>query len=307
MDMQVWQRQKKRHLTHFVGRGIVCILALLLLVGCGATSNTNGSTPTPIRPTATSSPLATQTPARSATSVSTPSPGITVMPTPLQTQGATPTPQPTLSSCSTPPGVQSVSATEIALGTTSRPRIALTFDAGGPSEPTARILDILAKHHIHSTFFITGDWANLNPDLVRRIHNEGHEIGNHTMHHPDLRTLSDQGVCTELNQAEQVISSLTGVTTRPYYRPPYGGRDTRVRTLAAQIGYRTVYWTIDTLDWQTTATPDSITKIVMTNIKNGAIILMHAGSQVESETLDELMTKIEQMGYQTVTVTQVLQ
>ncbi|HYB35204.1 MAG TPA: polysaccharide deacetylase family protein [Mycobacterium sp.] len=203
--------------------------------------------------------------------------------------------------------MQPVSAAEIDIGNTSRPVIALTFDAGGPSEPTARILDILGKHHVHSTFFITGDWANQNADLVRRIHNEGHEIGNHTMHHPDLRTLSDQGLCTELSQAEQVISSLTGVTTRPYYRPPYGGRDNRVRTLAAQIGYQTVYWTFDTLDWQTTATHDSITKIVMANTKNGVIVLMHAGSQVESETLDELMTKIEQMQYQMVTVTELLQ
>lgn len=80
-----------------------------------------------------------------------------------------------------------------------------------------------------------------------------------------------------------------------------------MRALAPQIGYRTVYWTIDTLDWQTTATPDSISKIVMTNINNGAIILMHAGSGVESQTLDGLMTQIEQMGYQMVTVTQVLQ
>ncbi len=296
--MQVYQRQKQGHHTHFVSRSILSILALVLLVGCGGTSSTNVSTPTP-HPTATSGSRTTPTPA--------PSPGITVIPSPLPTQGTRPTPQPTLSSCSTPAGVQPVSATEIDIGNTGKPRIALTFDAGGPSEPTARILDILAKHHVHSTFFITGDWANLNPDLVRRIHIEGHEIGNHTMHHPDLRTLSDQEICTELNQADQVISSLTGVTTRPYYRPPYGGRDNRVRTLAAQIGYRTVYWTIDTLDWQTTATPDSITKIVLTNIKNGVIILMHAGSQVESETLDGLMTKIEQMRYQMVTVTQVLQ
>jgi peptidoglycan/xylan/chitin deacetylase (PgdA/CDA1 family) len=210
------------------------------------------------------------------------------------------------SPCDTPAGVQPVSAVEIDIGNTGRQRIALTFDAGGHSEPTARILDILAQHHVHSTFFITGGWANLNPDLVRRIHNQGHEIGNHTMHHPDLRTLPDQEVCTELNQAEQVISSLTGITTRPYYRPPYGGREGRVRSLAAQIGYRTVYWAIDTLDWQTAATPAEITKIVTDNIKNGAIILMHAGSQVESETLDGLMTKLEQMGYQMVTVTQVL-
>ena len=304
--MQVWQRQNQQHHTHFVVRGILSTLALLFLVSCGGTSSTSGGTPTASHPTATSGPRATQTPATGATAISTPSPGTTVMPTPLPTQGTTPAPQPKPSFCATPPDVLPVSAAEIALGTTSRPRIALTFDAAGPSEPTARILDILAKHHVHSTFFITGDWANLNPDLVRRIHNGGHEIGNHTMSHPDLRTLSDQGICTELNQAEQVISSFTGVTTRPYYRPPYGGRDNRVRTLAAQIGYRTVYWTIDTLDWQTTATPDSITKTVMGNIKYGAIILMHAGSQVESDTLDGLMTKIEQMGYQMVTVTQVL-
>ncbi len=88
----------------------------------------------------------------------------------------------TSSSCDTPPDVQPVSAAEIDIGDTSRPFIALTFDAGGPSAPTARILDVLAKHQAHSTFFITGEWANQNPDLVRRIHSEGHEIGNHTMH-----------------------------------------------------------------------------------------------------------------------------
>lgn len=300
--MRVGRQQKK----YIVKRFIISMLALMLLVGCGPTSGTNGTTPTP-RPTTTASPWSTPTLSPSVTAIPTPTSGVTVTPKPLPTQGTTPTPQPTTSPCDTPPGVQPVSPAEIDIGNTSNPRIALTFDAGGPSEPTARILDILAKHHVHVTFFITGDWANLNPDLVRRIHNEGHEIGNHTMNHLDLRTLPDQQVCTELNQAEQVISNLTGVTTRPYYRPPYGGRDTRVRTLAAQIGYRTVYWTVDTLDWQTTATPDSITKIVMDNLRNGDIILMHAGSQVESETLDGLMTRIEQQGYQIVTVTEVLQ
>jgi peptidoglycan/xylan/chitin deacetylase (PgdA/CDA1 family) len=232
------------------------------------------------------------------------------MPTPTPTSIPTPTPtqppHPTPSACDTPPGVQPVSSAEIDIGNTSRPRIALTFDAGGPSTPTGRILDILAKHHVHSTFFITGDWANLYPDLVSRIHNDGHEIGNHTMHHIDLRTLPDVEVCNELNQANQVISGITGVTTRPYYRPPYGGRDSRVRTLAANLGYRTVYWTIDTLDWQTTATSDSITKRVMDNLRNGVIVLMHAGSDIESKTLDGLMTQIEQKGYEMVTVSELL-
>ncbi len=263
--MQTWQQQRWPYNTHFVGRGLLCLLVFLILVGRSAASSNGDSAPTSLRLTLTSS------------------------------------------SCDTPPDGQPVPGEEIAIGNTARPLIALTFDAGGPSAPTARILDILGQHHVHSTFFITGDWANQNPDLVRRIQNDGHEINNHTMHHPDLRSLSDQGVCTELSEADQVISALTGVTTRPYFRPPYGARDNRVRTLAAQIGYRTVYWTIDTLDWQTTATPDSITKNVMAHINNGVIVLMHAGSQVESETLDGLMTKIEQANYQMVTVAQLLQ
>lgn len=301
--MHAWLQHQRKYKRQ-TGRLIPALLALVLLVGCGGTSGTPGSTPTP-PVTATSTPRITPTPGRSPT----PSPIVTITPTPtpLPTQSSSPTPQPTPSPCDTPPGVQPVSPAEIDNGDTGRPRIALTFDAGGPSDPTSRILDILAKHQVHVTFFVTGDWANQNPDLVRRIHNDGHEIGNHTMRHLDLRTLPDEQVCSELNQANQAISNLTGVTTLPYYRPPYGSRDTRVRNLAAQLGYRTVYWTVDTLDWQPTASLDSITKIVMDHLSNGVIILMHAGSQVESETLDGLMTKIELAGYQIVTLSQVLQ
>lgn len=291
----------KYHSRRQVGRFIVSLLAFVLLFGCGGTSSVPAGTPTP-RATLPPTP---------------PAPGITASPgqspTPSQVALVTPTPtlkpspRPTPSLCDTPPGVQPVSPSEIDIGDTSRPRIALTFDAGGPSEPTARILDILATYHLHVTFFVTGEWANQNPDLVRRIHVDGHEIGNHTMHHLDLRTLTDSQVCSELTQANQVIANLTGVTARPYFRPPYGSRDDRVRRLAAQFGYRTVYWTVDTLDWQTSATSASITRIVMGRLGNGVIVLMHAGSQVESETLDGLIPKIEQAGYQIVAVTQVLQ
>lgn len=185
------------------------LLVLVLLTSCGGQPLDQNGTPTlSPRPTATTGLTPTTTPGPTATPTATPTPMPTSIPTP------TPTPQP--SACDTPPGVQPVSSAEIDIGDSSRPRIALTFDAGGPSTPTSSILDILAKHQVHSTFFITGDWANLYPDLVHRIHTDGHEIGNHTMHHNDLRTLSDVGVCTELNQANQVISGVTGVTTRPY-------------------------------------------------------------------------------------------
>jgi peptidoglycan/xylan/chitin deacetylase (PgdA/CDA1 family) len=95
-------------------------------------------------------------------------------------------------------------------GDTSKPVVALTFDAGGPAAATTRILNILANHHNHSTWFITGEWAKQNPDLVRQVWNDGHEIGNHTMHHLDLTTLSDEQICNEFNQADAVISGITG-------------------------------------------------------------------------------------------------
>ena len=218
-----WHKGQKYHRNNIAMHFIApALLVLVLLTSCGGQPSNQGGTPTP-RPTATTD--LTPTPSPTSIPTATPTPTPTSIPTPTPTQPPRPTPiRAPPSACDTPPGVQPVSPVEIDIGNTSRPRIALTFDAGGPSAPTGRILDILAKHHVHSTFFITGDWANLYPDLVSRIHNDGHEIGNHTMHHIDLRTLSDVEVCNELNQANQVISGITGVTTRPYYRPPYGGR-----------------------------------------------------------------------------------
>jgi peptidoglycan/xylan/chitin deacetylase (PgdA/CDA1 family) len=271
-----------------MGQIIFSLLLLIVLASCG----TPPSPPANVTPTARPSP----------TTLTQVTPTQRITPPPTQT----PTPRPTPSPCETPPGVSPVSPAEVDQGNTSKPRIALTFDAGGPADPTSRILDILAKHHNHSTWFITGDWAKENPVLVKRVWHDGHEIGNHTMHHQDLTTLSDTAVCTEFNQAEALISRLTGHTTHPYYRPPYGARNAHVRALAAHLGYRTIYWTIDTLDWKTDATPQKIIDRVMRNVNNGAIILMHAGSTAEVDTLDQLMTLLDEKGYQMVTITQVL-
>lgn len=143
------------------GRIIFSLAMLILLAGCGSSS----------------APSTDVTP--------TPRPSPTSCPGPTPTQGITPTPclsptPPKPSPCDTPPGVVPPSSVEVDQGDTSQSVVALTFDAGGPADPTARILTILAKHHNHSTWFITGDWAKQNPDLVRRVWNGGHEIGNHT-------------------------------------------------------------------------------------------------------------------------------
>lgn len=295
-------QQKQNSLKKGILPAIVCLSLVLALAGCGIIASRSG-TPTPSpRSTLLPTPTLGLTPTSSPTQAPTQTPTKPLSPTPKP-----PPPPSTPSPCTADPGVQPVSPVEIDYGNRSRPRIAFTLDAGGPVEPAPHILDSLARHDLHVTFFLTGNWAQQNPDLVRRIRDAGHEIGNHTVDHPDLTTLSDTAVCNELIQADQVISDIAGRTTRPYLRPPFGARNDHVRQLAANLGYRTIYWTIDTLDWRTDATPDQIIARVMDNLSNGAIILMHAGSSAEASALDRLIPMVQQKGYEIVNLTQVLQ
>ncbi len=210
--------------------------------------------------------------------------------------------------CATPPGVQPVSPTEITIGNTSKMQVALTFDAGGDVAPSSTILGILNNRGVHASWFFTGVWAQQNPVLVRQVADSGYDIGNHTMTHPDLATVAGVEECKQLNQADTVISSMTGrPTTRPYFRPPYGSRNAQIRQEAATLGYRAVLWTIDTLDWQTDSTPARILQIISANLTPGAIILMHAGSASEAQALDSVITFLQGKGYQLVTLTEDLQ
>lgn len=197
---------------------------------------------------------------------------------------------------------------EITIGNTSKKQVALTFDAGGEVASAPTILGILNNRAVHATWFFTGEWAQQYPQVVKGVAQGGYEIANHTMTHPYLTAIADIEICRQLNQADQVISSLSGhATTRPYYRPPYGSRTEHTRQLAASIGYRTVIWTIDTLDWQADSTPERIIQRIMSQLTPGAIILMHAGSSSEAKALDQVITLLQQQGYALVTLSEDLQ
>ena len=207
-----------------------------------------------------------------------------------------------------------VSAVEIARGNTSRHQIALTFDAGGENAPAASILGTLNARGIHATWFFTGEWAQQNPVVTQNVAAGGYLIGNHTMTHPSLTTIPTIDICRQLNQANQTITALTGrSTTRPYYRPPYGARDQRVWDVTASMGYRTVYWTLDTLDWETTSTKESILTKIQDSLNsdpysgNGAIILMHAGSSSEAQALNSVIDLLQGKGFQFGTINEILQ
>jgi peptidoglycan/xylan/chitin deacetylase (PgdA/CDA1 family) len=185
---------------------------------------------------------------------------------------------------------------------TSDRAVALTFDSDGGSEGNATAyLDILAAYGIHASWFITGDFARANPSIVRRLVSQGQDIGNHTLDHANLISppRSDSFVCSELNQANSIISSVSGRTTRPYFRPPYGDYNTQTRTLAARLGYRTILWDIDPRDWDSSTTIQDILDRVLNspNLHPGAIILMHINSPNERYALGKVITGLDQRGY----------
>ncbi len=146
-----------------------------------------------------------------------------------------------------------------------------------------------------------------NPALARRIVAEGHELGNHTFTHRDLRHLSDAAVAGELTRTDTLVRQITGRGTGPYFRPPFGARDRRVRRAAAQRGYRCIYWTTDSLDSvRRGITAGQIQRRVLARARPGSIILMHCGSAATATALPRLLTTLHRRGYNVVTVGELL-
>lgn len=195
---------------------------------------------------------------------------------------------------------------EITHGDTNKQQIIFTFDGGEGSQSASAILDVLAKHHAHGTFFLTGIWVTRNPDLVKRMQAEGHEIFNHTYDHPHLPTLDEQQVTKELEGMDRTVLSLIGSSTKPYFRPPYGDFDHKTLTTAARSGYRAVMWTIDAGDWMESQgyTESDVRERIFSHISPGAIILMHVGDTITGSILDDVFTTLESQGYKIVSLTQ---
>jgi len=135
---------------------------------------------------------------------------------------------------------------------------------------------------------------------VTQIAIAGAEVFNHTYDHLYLTKLTDDQIRLELQNAETILSNLTGTTTQPYFRPPYGDRNSRVLEIAGQNGYQSVYWTLDALDWEASSTADFVKNRIGTHLQSGEIILMHVGDDITGQILDEVFTKIEADGYKIV-------
>ena len=186
------------------------------------------------------------------------------------------------------------------IGDTTQKVLYLTFDAGYENGCTEKILDTLKKHEVTAAFFLVGNYIEKNADLVRRMVEEGHIVGNHTMHHYDMSKLEDSAAFQkELTDLEALFRSITGKELPKYYRPPQGTYSQKNLQLAKSMGYKTLFWSLAYVDWQNDAQPSRETAFekLLPRTHNGAVVLLHSTSQTNAEILDELLTQWENEGY----------
>lgn len=175
-------------------------------------------------------------------------------------------------------------------------QVFLTFDGGADADGLEPILAALAAHRVHSTFFLTGQWVKSFPDLARRILAEGHEIANHSMSHKDMAGWGKEAIAAEIEKAEAVFVAVTGRRGAPFFRFPFGAQNARVERLTEELGYRPVYWTIDTIDWKEPPVQKIIDKVT-TRIRRGAVVLMHVGGRNGPKALPAILDNLLARGY----------
>jgi peptidoglycan-N-acetylglucosamine deacetylase len=200
---------------------------------------------------------------------------------------------------------------EVDRGPRGKNEIALTFDAGAEAECFDDLITALAKAHASSTFFITGKFVREHADCAAEITKYGHEVGNHTWSHLNLTQQSDEVVRDEIMRAERAIVQASGQSPRPRLRAPYGARDARVLKIAGNLGYRSIYWTLDSQDGvEPIKTPqfliDRITGKSDAEL-DGAIILLHVGVRSTADALPAIISNLQGRGFQLVTISKLLQ
>ena len=176
----------------------------------------------------------------------------------------------------------------------------LTFDAGYENGCTEKMLDVLKQHEVKAAFFLVGNYIEKNGDLVRRMVEEGHTVGNHTMHHYDMSKLSDKAAFSkELTDLEALYKETTGQEIPKYYRPPQGIYSEENLAMAKELGYKTVFWSLAYVDWNNDSQPtrEYAFDKLLPRTHNGAVVLLHSTSRTNAEILDELLTRWKEQGY----------
>ncbi len=187
---------------------------------------------------------------------------------------------------------------------TDEKKIAVTFDAAWSAEDTDQLIEILKKHNAKATFFAVGDWVEKNPDAVKKLHESGHEMGNHSDTHPSFSKISREEIKEEILNCNMKIEDITGVAPK-LVRAPSGDYDNKSIEVTESLGMKMIQWDCDSLDYKKLSV-DEIYNRITSKVQNGSILLFHNGVENTPEALDKILTKLEKDGYKFVTVSELI-
>lgn len=187
---------------------------------------------------------------------------------------------------------------------TTEKKVAISFDAAWGAEKTPEILDILDRYSVKTTFFLVGFWIDEYPETLKEIAARGHEIGNHTATHPHLNSLSREAIKEELGIVHDQIQALTGQSAF-LFRPPFGEYSNKVIEAAGELGYYTIQWSVDSLDWRDLSA-DAIHDRVVGNIHPGAIVLFHNNATNTPAALPRIIESLQEQGYEIVPISEII-
>ncbi|SHJ10953.1 polysaccharide deacetylase family sporulation protein PdaB [Lutispora thermophila] len=187
---------------------------------------------------------------------------------------------------------------------TEEKKIAISFDAAWGSDKTEDILSILKEHNVKTTFFLVAFWVDKYPDMVKRIDEEGHEIGNHSATHPNMSKLSEEKIREELTITSNKIEAITGKKVT-LFRPPFGDYNNRVIRVSKELGYYVIQWDVDSLDYKDYGA-EAIVDRVISKVKNGSIVLFHNNATYITEALPVILDRLQEMGYEVVPISELI-
>ncbi len=187
---------------------------------------------------------------------------------------------------------------------TSEPRVSLTFEGASGKDMTGEILGVLEEHNVTATFFLSGEWMEKHGDSVKAISESSHELGNYTYSVPHPNSLLKADLKRELEKAHKCVEKVSGQAPK-VFRPPYGEYSNKVIEVSRELGYETVIWSIDSLDWRGTS-PDEMLKRIFGKLHKGAIIRFHVTGPNTPKVLPQIIETIEEQGYEIVPLSQLL-
>ena len=181
---------------------------------------------------------------------------------------------------------------------------AISFDAAWGNEDTQALIDILGKYNVKATFFVVGDWVDKYPESVKALHDAGHEVMNHSLHHDHYNALTADQVVADVTACNEKIAAITGVTPC-LIRCPYGEYDDHVISAIRSMGMEPIQWDVDSLDWKDLPAGE-ITERVVSRVQPGSIVLFHNAALHTPEALPAILETLLQEGYTFVPISELI-